>query len=73
MLAVAVILLSLAYFCSCATSRKMKKESNKQPQVDSVDVFVPTHPPVVVPHSWRESGGDVVTKKEDKVKNRLQY
>ena len=56
MLAVAVILLSLAYFCSCATSRKMKNESDKQHQTDSVDLFVPTHPPVVVPHSWRESG-----------------
>lgn len=56
MLAVAVILLSLAYFCSCATNRKINKESDKQPQADSVDVFVPTHPPVVVPHSWRESG-----------------
>lgn len=58
MLAVAVILLSLAYFCSCATSRKMNNESDKQPQTDSVDVFVPTHPPVVVPHSWRESGNE---------------
>ncbi|MBQ2362064.1 MAG: hypothetical protein IIW93_01205 [Bacteroidaceae bacterium] len=56
MLAVAVILLSLAYFCSCTTSRKMNNESDKQPQADSVDIFVPTHPPVVVPHSWRESG-----------------
>ena len=55
-LAVAVILLSLAYFCSCATSRKMNNESDKQPKADSVDVFVPTHPPVVVPHSWRENG-----------------
>lgn len=55
-LAVAVILLSLASFCSCATNRKINKESDKQPQADSVDVFVPTHPPVVVPHSWRESG-----------------
>ncbi len=56
MLAVAVILLSLAYLCSCAASRKMNKENDKQPQADSVDVFVPTHPPVVVPHSWRENG-----------------
>ena len=31
----------------------MNKENDKQPQADSVDVFVPTHPPVVVPHSWR--------------------
>lgn len=54
--AVAVILLSLAYFCSCATNRKMNKESDKPFQTDSVDVYVPTHPPVIVPHSWRESG-----------------
>ncbi len=56
MLAVAVILLPLAYFCSCATSRKMNKPTEKHSQSDSVDVFVPTHPPVVIPHSWRESG-----------------
>ncbi len=56
MLAVAVMLLSLVYFCSCATSRKMNKGNDKPSQTDSVDVFVPTHPPVVVPHSWRESG-----------------
>lgn len=56
MLAVAVLLLSLTFLCSCATSRKMNKSTEKQPQPDSVDVFVPTHPPVVIPHSWRESG-----------------
>lgn len=52
---VAVLLLSLTYFFSCTTSRTMNKESDKQVQADSVDVFVPTHPPVVIPHSWRES------------------
>lgn len=56
MLAVAVLLLSLTYLCSCATSRKMNKESDTQPQADSVEHFVPTHPPIVVPHTWRESG-----------------
>ena len=53
---VALILLSLAYLCSCAASRKINKESDRQQKTDSVDVFVPTHPPVVVPHSWRENG-----------------
>ena len=56
MLAVAVLLLSPAYFCSCATSKKMNKVSYEQSQTDSEDVFVPTHPPVVVPHSWHENG-----------------
>ena len=55
MLAVAVLLLSLAYLCSCVASRKTNKDSDKQPQTDSVDVFVPTHPPVVIKKSWREA------------------
>lgn len=52
---VAVLLLSLTCFCSCSTSKTMNKESDKQTLTDSVDVFIPTHPPVVIPHSWRES------------------
>ena len=56
MLAIAIILLSPAYLGSCATSRPTNVESEKHPQPDSADVFVPTHPPIVVPHSWHESG-----------------
>ena len=54
MSAVAVLLLSLTSICSCASSRKMNDETDKIPNADSVEIFVPTHPPVVVPHSWRE-------------------
>lgn len=62
MLAVAAILLSLTYLCSCATSRKTDKESNEQPQTDSVNHFVPTHPPIVVPHPWRENRDNSTTR-----------
>ena len=55
MLAVAVVLLSLTLLFSCATSRNTNKANDNKPQADSVDVFTPTHPPVVVPHSWREN------------------
>lgn len=47
------MLLSLAYICACTASKKMETKNDKT-QADSVDVFVPTHPPVVIPHSWRE-------------------
>jgi len=59
MLAVAAILLSLTYFCSCAASRgvdnRVDNDGDKRPESDSVEHFVPTHPPVVVPHPWRDS------------------
>lgn len=54
MLAAAV--LSSALLCSCAASRAEKSKANEelQPKQDSVDTFVPTHPPVVVNKTWRE-------------------
>ena len=51
----AATVLSSALVCSCASTRTNKQEDkDSKPKQDSVDVFVPTHPPVVVPHSWRE-------------------
>lgn len=55
MLAVAVMLLSLAYLYSCSMTREINNEDTKQEKADSTKVFVPTHPPVVVPHSWRDA------------------
>lgn len=54
MLAIATIVLSLAYLYSCTACRKSSKQDKGDEKTDSVDTFVPTHPPVVVPHSWRE-------------------
>ena len=49
--------LSSALLCSCAVSRVEKGKANEeqQPKQDSVDVFVPTHPPVVMNKTWREA------------------
>lgn len=58
---VAAALLSLAMLCACASSRKAKDATEEQPATESVDsaaTFVPTHPPVVIPHPWRDSGSD---------------
>ncbi len=52
LLAIALIMLSLACMCSCAANKKMDKQ-NEHPK-DSVEVFIPNHPPVIIPHTWRE-------------------
>lgn len=61
MLAAAVILLLPACLHACAASRKTNsaadghdKLDNVQKRADSAE-FVPLHPPVVVPHTWREA------------------
>lgn len=55
MSAIAIMLLSLTYLHSCSITREMNNEDTKQEKTDSIKVFVPTHPPVVVPHSWRDA------------------
>ena len=52
----ATAVLSSALLCSCAASRTQKSKTNEelQPKQESVDEFVPTHPPVVVDKTWRE-------------------
>jgi len=54
-LAALILLISIVYLNSCAASIKMRKDNEKQPQADSVDKFVPLHPPVIIPHTWREA------------------
>lgn len=39
---------------SCGTSRKAERNQNKETVVQQ-DTLPPTHPPVVVPHTWREA------------------
>ncbi len=46
------MLLPPTSFCACATSREVNE---KPQQTERVDAFIPTHPPVVVPHSWRDA------------------
>ena len=57
MVAITTIVLSLAYFISCTACRKSNKLDKCGEQTDSVDTFVPTHPPIVIPHTWKEAMG----------------
>lgn len=52
----AIIVLSSGLFGACSTSKSsVEKSSPKQTPTDSVKEFVPLHPPVVIPHSWKET------------------
>ena len=53
-LAVVVFILLLAYIYSCAACRKTNKQAESDKNTDSVDTLLPTHPPVVIPYSWKE-------------------
>ena len=61
-----IILLTVLLMISCGTARKavdtpeetLPDQSGQIHQADSTerpDTFVPLHPPVVVPHTWREA------------------
>ena len=39
---------------SCGTARKAECNQKKETEVQQ-DTLPPTHPPVVVPHTWREA------------------
>ncbi len=62
MLAAAAFLLLPAYLHFCAASREANSDACGHDKPDSVQdradsaAFVPLHSPVVVPHTWRESG-----------------
>lgn len=52
----AATILLLSFFCvSCYGSRKTSKKASEPTQKsDSTEQFTPLHPPVVIPHDWRE-------------------
>lgn len=51
----AVLVLSLGVFFSCITSQKsFEKVPQKIEQTDSVEEFVPLHPPVIIRHPWNK-------------------
>lgn len=39
---------------SCGTARKAERNQKNEEEVQQ-DTLPPTHPPVVVPHTWRDS------------------
>lgn len=54
----AVTMLLSTLFISCAASKKAgnnNTEQTEEQKKDSVEQFIPTHPPVVIPHSWRDA------------------
>ncbi len=57
MVLTAVTVLLSALFISCAASKKAENntEQTEEQNKDSVEQFIPTHPPVVIPHSWRDA------------------
>ena len=49
-------ILLLVIFNACSSSRSSaKNESEKTTDADSIKEFVPLHPPVVIPHSWKDA------------------
>lgn len=53
MLAVAVAFIVM-FASSCASCRNKRVEAELKNQKDSIEQPQPLHPPVVIPHSWRE-------------------
>lgn len=55
------IVLSSAFCVSCCGPQKAAKANEEPAQsIDSTEQFTPLHPPVVIPHDWRNE-----LKKED--------
>jgi len=53
---IVILLIAMVMITSCGTARKAEQEQeNKKNEEGTEKEFVPTHPPVVIPHSWRES------------------
>ena len=49
-------ILLLVIFNACSSSQSIaKNDSGKKTDTDSVKEFVPLHPPVVIPHSWKDA------------------
>lgn len=48
------ILFLAVLLTSCGTARKTECEQQKESEVQQ-DTLPPTHPPVVVPHTWRDA------------------
>lgn len=49
-------ILLLVIFNACSSSRSSaKNDSEKTTDTVSIKEFVPLHPPVVIPHSWKDA------------------
>lgn len=53
-----LICLAVFAFASCSAScRNKKAEATPINETDSIEQPQPLHPPIVIPHSWREEVG----------------
>lgn len=43
-----------AILTSCSSARENGGYNKGKVKSDTIKEFIPTHPPVVIPHSWRE-------------------
>ena len=54
LLAMVAAILLPAIFTSCSVARENGDYNKETAKGDTIKEFTPTHPPVVIPHSWRE-------------------
>lgn len=53
-LATAIVLSSALGVACCGTRKAAQNEDTPAPPTDTIEQFTPLHPPVVVPHDWRD-------------------
>jgi hypothetical protein len=53
-LAMAVLLSSTFCVACCGSRKAAQNEDTPAPPADTIEQFTPLHPPVVVPHDWRD-------------------
>ncbi len=53
-LATAIVLSSALGVACCGTRKAAQNEDTPAPPADTIEQFTPLHPPVVIPHDWRD-------------------
>lgn len=53
-LATAIVLSSALCVACCGSRKAARSEDTPAPPTDTTEQFTPLHPPVVVPHDWRD-------------------
>ena len=53
-LATAIVLSSVFCVACCGSRKVAQTEDTPVPPADTTEQFTPLHPPVVVPHDWRD-------------------
>lgn len=55
LLVVTFMLLSVLSNACSSTQKNIQKEVTEYSSKDTIKAFIPLHPPVVIPHSWKEA------------------